>query len=283
MPASAGMTERMATYAIGDVQGCYDELGRLLDKLKFDPAADRVWFTGDLVNRGPKSLKVLRLVRGLGPRAVTVLGNHDLHLVAAHARGTTRKKDTFHDVLEAPDADALVGWLRRQPLLHVEGRWAMVHAGLPPQWSVEQAARICAAASRLVASRRSDVFFRKHMYGNEPHTWSGRLRGWDRLRFVINCCTRLRTCTPEGNVDLKFKGPPGEAPDGLIPWFAVPGRRSASSTVLFGHWSALGRVHWPEHKVYGLDTGCVWGRELTALRLDDRKLFAVASEFEGQD
>jgi len=273
----------MATYAIGDVQGCYDELGRLLDKLRFDPAKDRVWFTGDLVNRGPRSLKVLRLVRGLGPRAVTVLGNHDLHLVAAHARGAPRRKDTFHDVLEAPDAAELVGWLRRQPLLHVEGRWAMVHAGLAPQWSVEQAARICGAASKQIASRDSDAFFRDHMYGNEPDAWSERLRGWDRLRFVINCCTRLRTCTPEGRVSLDYKGPAGATPDGLIPWFTVPGRRSAGATVAFGHWSTLGRVHWPAHKVYGLDTGCVWGRKLTALRLEDRKLFAVDSDVHGSD
>lgn len=273
----------MATYAIGDVQGCYDELGRLLDKLRFDPAVDRVWFTGDLVNRGPKSLKVLRLVRGLGPRAVTVLGNHDLHLVAAHARGEPRRKDTFHDVLEARDADELVGWLRRQPLLHVEGRWAMVHAGLAPQWSIPQAARICADASKLIASRRSDEFFREHMYGNEPHTWSDRLRGWDRLRFVINCCTRLRVCTPGGQLVLDYTGTPGKAPAGTRPWFALPGRRSRGTRIVFGHWSTLGRVRWPAHRVYGLDTGCVWGRKLTALRLGDGRVTAVASRFEGSD
>lgn len=273
----------MATYAIGDVQGCYDELGRLLDKLRFDPAKDRVWFTGDLVNRGPRSLKVLRLVRGLGPRAVTVLGNHDLHLVAAHARGAPRRKDTFHDVLEAPDAAELVGWLRRQPLLHVEGRWAMVHAGLAPQWSVEQAARICGAASKQIASRDSDAFFRDHMYGNEPDAWSERLRGWDRLRFVINCCTRLRVCTPAGRLVLDYTGAPRGAPAGTHPWFALPERRSRGATILFGHWSTLGRVHWPAHRVYGLDTGCVWGRKLTAVRLGDGRLTAVASRFKGSD
>lgn len=273
----------MATYAIGDVQGCYDELGRLLDKLRFDPAADTLWFTGDLVNRGPQSRKVLRFVRDLGPRAITVLGNHDLHLVAAHARGKARAKDTFHDVLKAADADELVGWLRRRPLLHVAGRWAVVHAGLPPQWSLEQAARICGQASRLIASRRSDAFFREHMYGNEPDLWSGRLRGWDRLRFVINCCTRLRVCTPQGRLVLDYTGAPGAAPAPARPWFTVPGRRSRRATVVFGHWSTLGRVHWPAHRVYGLDTGCVWGRTLTALRLDDRRLTAVASRFRGSD
>jgi bis(5'-nucleosyl)-tetraphosphatase (symmetrical) len=273
----------VATYAIGDVQGCYDELARLLDKIRFDPAADRVWFTGDLVNRGPHSLKVLRLVRGLGPRAVTVLGNHDLHLVAAHARGATRKKDTFQDVLEAADGEELIGWLRRQPLLHVEGRWAMVHAGLPPQWSIETAKAACAAASRQIASRQSDEFFREHMYGDEPDTWSDSLRGWHRLRFVINACTRLRVCTPGGRLVLDYTGAPRSAPPPARPWFMLPTRRSRRATILFGHWSTLGRVHWPAHKVYGLDTGCVWGRKLTAVRLGDGRLAAVASRFTGSD
>jgi bis(5'-nucleosyl)-tetraphosphatase (symmetrical) len=273
----------VATYAIGDVQGCYDELARLLDKLRFDPAADRLWFTGDLVNRGPRSRKVLQLVRNLGPRAVTVLGNHDLHLVAAHARGKARPKDTFHDVLEADDREELIGWLRRQPLLHVEGNWAMVHAGLPPQWSIEKARSVCAAASRMIASRRSDVFFRDHMYGDEPAAWRDALRGWERLRFVINCCTRLRVCTPAGRLVLDFTGAPAAAPAPARPWFALPDRRSRRATFVFGHWSTLGRVHWPAHRVYGLDTGCVWGRKLTALRLDDRRLHAVRSGFRGSD
>lgn len=273
----------MATYAIGDVQGCYDELRRLLDKVRFDRETDRLWFTGDLVNRGPESLKVLRYVRKLGRRAVTVLGNHDLHLVAAHARGETRRKDTFHDVLEAADGEDLIGWLRRRPLLHVEGGWAMVHAGLPPQWSLAQARSICAAASRRIASPASDRFFREQMYGNTPDTWSASLRGADRLRFVINCCTRLRVCTPAGKLVLDFTAAPRLAPPPARPWFALSGRRSRAATIVFGHWSTLGRVHWPRHRVYGLDTGCVWGRQLTALRLDDRRLFAVKSEFRGSD
>jgi bis(5'-nucleosyl)-tetraphosphatase (symmetrical) len=274
----------MATYVIGDVQGCFDELQRLLKKVRFRPASDRLWFTGDLVNRGPQSLALLRFVRGLGDRAVTVLGNHDLHLVAAQLRGGPRKKkDTFADVLEAPDRDDLLGWLRRRPLIHAEGDWVLVHAGLPPQWTVADAVSICGAASRTIASPRSNPFFRKHMYGDEPDRWQPSLRGWNRLRFVINCCTRMRVCTPEGHVALGYKGPAGDTPDGLIPWFTVPGRRSANATVLFGHWSTLGRVHWPEHRAYGLDTGCVWGRQLTALRLEDRKLFAVESEFRGSD
>jgi len=273
----------MATYAIGDVQGCYDELNRLLDKIRFDPAADRLWFTGDLVNRGPRSLEVLRLVRSLGRRAVTVLGNHDLHLVAAQARGKARARDTFHDVLEADDRDELIAWLRRRPLLHVEDGYAMVHAGLPPHWSLRKAQAICTAASRLIAARKSDDFFREHMYGNAPESWRDSLRGWDRLRFVINCCTRLRVCTPAGRLELDYTGPPATAPRPARPWFALRGRRSRGATILFGHWSSLGRVHWPEHKVYGLDTGCVWGRKLTALRLDDGRLTAVKSAFAGSD
>jgi bis(5'-nucleosyl)-tetraphosphatase (symmetrical) len=273
----------MATYAIGDVQGCYDELQRLLDKVRFDPRRDRVWFTGDLVNRGPRSLKVLRFVRGLGDRAVTVLGNHDLHLVAASINRRTRARDTLDGILKARDRDELVDWLRRLPLIHVEGDWVLVHAGLPPQWTVDEAVSICGEAARAIASRRSDTFLAEGMYGDRPDRWSATLRGRDRLRFVINCCTRLRVCTPEGRIDLRYKGPAGATPDGLIPWFTVPGRRSASSTVVFGHWSTLGRVHWPPYKAYGLDTGCVWGRKLTALRLEDRRLFAVASEFRGSD
>ena len=273
----------MPTYVVGDVQGCFDELQRLLKKIRFDPAADRLWFTGDLVNRGPKSLETLRYVRELGDRAVTVLGNHDLHLVAAQLTGRRRKRDTFDDVLAAPDRDELLAWLRRRPLIHVEGDWVLVHAGLPPQWTVEDAVQIAAEAAKTLASARANRFFADHMYGDEPDRWTGTLRGWERLRFVINCCTRLRVCTPEGHVDPDYKGPAGNAPDGLLPWFTVPGRRSASSTVLFGHWSTVGRVHWPEHRVYGLDTGCVWGRKLTALRLDDRRLFAVESEFHGSD
>jgi bis(5'-nucleosyl)-tetraphosphatase (symmetrical) len=273
----------MATNAIGDVQGCYDELGRLLDKLRFDPAADRLWFTGDLVNRGPRSRKVLKLVRGLGPRAVTVLGNHDLHLVAAHARGRVRSRDTFQDVLEADDAGELVDWLRRRPLLHVEDGWAIVHAGLAPQWSLARAQAVCTSASRLIASRRSDAFFRDHMYGNSPDTWSDALHGWERLRFVINCCTRLRVCSAAGRLHLDFTGAPGEAPAPARPWFALPQRRSRRARIVFGHWSTLGRVRWPAHRVYGLDTGCVWGRKLTALRLEGRRLTAVQSRFRGSD
>ena len=273
----------MPTYAIGDVQGCFDELQALLTKIRFDATHDRLWFVGDLVNRGPKSLAVLRYVRGLGDRAITVLGNHDLHLVAAQLRGKSRKKDTFDDVLTAPDRNELLAWLRRQPLVHAEGDWVLVHGAVAPQWTVEDALAASAEASKLIADRKADEFFADHMYGNDPDRWVSQLKGWDRLRFIINCCTRMRLCTPDGRLDLEFSGAPGDAPDGLLPWFTVPGRRSAATQVIFGHWSALGRVHWPEHRAWGLDTGCVWGRALTALRLEDRKLFQVQSGFKGSE
>lgn len=267
----------MATYVIGDVQGCYDELQRLLESLRFDPATDRLWFTGDLVNRGPQSLAVLRFVQGLGPAARTVLGNHDLHLIAAGLAGRARGKDTFQDVLAAPDREPLLVWLRQQPLVHVEDGCAMVHAGLAPQWSLEDASALSREAQQWLARPESDEFLRGHMYGDEPRQWSENLRRWERLRFVINCCTRLRVCTADGRVDLRYKSSPAAAPAGLMPWFAVPGRRSAGVTIAFGHWSTLGRVHWPEHQVYGLDTGCVWGGQLTALGLEDRQLYSAPS------
>jgi bis(5'-nucleosyl)-tetraphosphatase (symmetrical) len=256
----------MAIYAIGDVQGCFAELQCLLEKLHFDPAADRLWFTGDLVNRGPQSLETLRFVRSLGNAAVTVLGNHDLHLLAvAHGVSRTKHRDTFGDVLGAPDRDELLDWLRRRPLLHREGGFYLIHAGLPPQWSAEEAERHAAEVEAVLVGENYPEFFR-HMYGDQPDLWSDSLTGWDRLRFVTNCLTRLRYCGRDGRVDLKQKGAPGSQPPSLMPWFAVPERRSQGANILFGHWSTLG-FH-AEQGVFCLDTGCLWGGELTALRLD---------------
>jgi bis(5'-nucleosyl)-tetraphosphatase (symmetrical) len=256
----------MALYAIGDVQGCYDELRRLLEALRFDPAADRLWFTGDLVNRGPKSLETLRFVRSLGSAAVTVLGNHDLHLLAV-AQGDSRAKrrDTFGDVLGAPDRDELLAWLRRQPLLHGEGGFYLIHAGLPPQWTIEEAARHAAEVEACLSGEGAEEFFQR-MYGDLPDLWTGSLDYWDRLRFATNCLTRMRYCGRDGRIDLKHKGAPGSQPASLPPWFAAPGRRSAGAKIVFGHWSTLG-FH-VENGAYCLDTGCLWGGELTALRLD---------------
>jgi bis(5'-nucleosyl)-tetraphosphatase (symmetrical) len=256
----------MAIYAIGDVQGCFAELQRLLDKIRFDPAADRLWFTGDLVNRGPQSLETLRFIRSLGDRAVTVLGNHDLHLLAvAHGVSRTKRKDTFGDVLMAPDRDILLEWLRRRPLLFREGAFYLIHAGLPPQWSIDDAERYALEVESCLQGDRFIELFR-HMYGDQPDLWTETLSGWDRLRFITNCFTRIRYCDRDGRMDFKEKGAPGTQPSHLMPWFKVPGRRSAGSQIVFGHWSTLG--FYADGGVYGIDTGCLWGGELTALRLD---------------
>lgn len=266
----------MAVYAIGDVQGCFDELMALLRAIDFAPARDRLWFTGDLVNRGPKSLEVLRYVRSLGERAVTVLGNHDLHLLAvAHSTAPPRRKDTFADVLAAPDRADLLAWLQRQPLLHHDGdlNYTMVHAGLAPDWDIATARACAVEVEQVLRGERAGEFF-AHMYGDQPLQWRADLRGWPRLRFITNCLTRLRYCYHDGRLALDYKGAPGGQPAGQLPWFELPQRRSAAARVIFGHWSTLGAS--AGHNVYGLDTGCVWGGRLTALRLDDARWFSVA-------
>jgi bis(5'-nucleosyl)-tetraphosphatase (symmetrical) len=258
----------MATYAIGDVQGCFDELTQLLAKVNLQKG-DRLWFVGDLVNRGPKSLDVLRFVRDLGARAATVLGNHDLHLIAQHA-GVERphEGDSFQDVLEAADADELVGWLRGQPMVHVEGAYAMVHAGLLPPWSIDKAAALGKEVeAALAASDYHD--FLKAMYGDKPDRWSDALSGWDRLRVIVNAMTRMRFCDRAGRLDLDGKGT--EPRKGYLRWYHA--RRREDRTLLFGHWSQLGLVAEPH--VLGLDSGCVWGGALTAVRLEDRTLFQI--------
>lgn len=267
----------MALYAIGDIQGCHDALLRLLDKIRFDPSADRLWLTGDLVNRGPASLETLRFVRSLGERATTVLGNHDLHLLAVGHGGRKGRRDTLDDVLAAPDRDELMDWLRHQPLMTEsnDGAVAMIHAGLPPQWTIAQARDCAREAEAALRDDRGYLELLRRMYGDEPDHWDENLDGILRLRFIINCFTRLRYCDAQGRIAAKPKGKPGTQPEGLWPWFSVPGRRSAGCTVLFGHWSTLGRVAWPEHQVYGLDTGAVWGGSLTALRIDDRVIESV--------
>lgn len=256
----------MATYALGDVQGCYADVRRLLERLAFDPKQDRLCFAGDLVNRGPESLETLRFIRDLGDAAVAVLGNHDLHLLAvAHGVSRTKHRDTFGDILAAPDRDELLDWLRRCPLLHREGEFYLIHAGLPPQWTIADAERLAAEAGAVLASDRFGEFLHC-MYGDQPDLWSDSLTGWDRTRFIVNCLTRLRYCGDDGRVEFKQKGPPGSQPAGLVPWFAAPGRRSAGAKIIFGHWSTLG--FYAGNNVFGLDTGCLWGGELTALRLD---------------
>ncbi|KFN49291.1 symmetrical bis(5'-nucleosyl)-tetraphosphatase [Arenimonas composti] len=258
----------MATYAIGDVQGCYEALQRLLEKLRFDPAADRLWFCGDLVNRGGQSLETLRLVHSLAAHSTVVLGNHDLSLLAISARREGEKRKVNPDlqrVLFADDADTLIGWLRRQPLLHVDRQlgFAMVHAGLAPKWTLAIAEQ---RAREVEEKLRSDAFFKlvKNMYGDKP-AWSPKLTGVDRWRAIINVFTRLRYCTPSGRIGFEDKGRPGTQKPGMYPWFEVPGHAPRELPVVCGHWSTLGLFM--GLGIYAIDTGAVWGGQLTALEL----------------
>jgi len=268
----------MATYAIGDIQACFDELMQLLEVLHFDPSRDRLWFTGDLVNRGSQSLEVLRFVKSLGDKAVAVLGNHDLHLLAiAGGDSHLRPKDTFMDVLEAYDRNDLLSWLQQRPLLHHDARlgYTLIHAGLPPQWDLATAQACAEEAERMLRSADAFAFFRQ-MYGDHPRQWRADLSGVERLRLIVNSFTRLRFCDADGNFALQYKGAPGTQPAEFMPWFQVPGRKSAGLKIIFGHWSTLDRYQ--GDGVYNLDSGCVWGRSLTALRLDDGQWFSVACE-----
>lgn len=263
----------MATYAIGDIQGCFDALTQLLDELNFDAGHDRLWFVGDLVNRGAQSLETLRFVRDLGEQAVVVLGNHDLHLIMqAEGHGRRNRDDTIQEILDAPDRDALLDWLRARPLFHLEGDYAMVHAGLLPQWSVAQAVELSEEVSQALRATDYRQFLAR-MWGSEPAAWREDLVGWERLRVVVNAMTRMRFCSKAGVMDFHAKGPVDSAPPGFLPWFAVPGRASADHTLICGHWSALGlRI---ESNLLTLDTGCLWGGALTAVRLEDRRVFQL--------
>jgi bis(5'-nucleosyl)-tetraphosphatase (symmetrical) len=261
----------MATYAIGDIQGCFASFMRLLEHCRFDPAVDRLWLAGDLVNRGPRSLETLRFVKGLGDSAVTALGNHDLTLLlVAEGFGKRGKSDTFDDVLCAPDCDELLFWLRHQRLCHIENGHCLVHAGLLPQWTVAQAA---ALANEVETALRAEGWreFLAHLWGSEPATWRDDLTGWPRLRVIVNAMTRLRFCTPDGVMDFRAKGGPDSAPPGHAPWFEAPARKSAGTTLVTGHWSALGLKILPN--LLALDSGCLWGGPLTAIRLEDRAIF----------
>lgn len=263
----------MATYAIGDVQGCVDALRRLLDAFGFERARDHLWFVGDLVNRGPDSLATLRLVKDLGDAAVTVLGNHDFHLLAV-AAGHAKKyrSDTLDAVLDAPDREELLAWLRQQPMLHVEGVWAMVHAGLLPQWNIAQAQLLAREVEAALRGEGWHEFLAK-LYGDTPDSWSESLRGANRLRVIVNAMARMRFCTAQGTMALHTKGETSRAPHGFFPWFDAPGRASRDYTVICGHWSTLGLKLRPD--LIALDSGCVWGGSLSAVRLEDRRLFQI--------
>jgi bis(5'-nucleosyl)-tetraphosphatase (symmetrical) len=260
----------MTTYAIGDVQGCYDELSTLLDALSFDPAADKLWFVGDLVNRGPKSLETLRFAKSLGDRAVTVLGNHDLALlVVAAGVKKPHRGDTIDDILRAPDREELLEWLRTRKLMHVESGYAMVHAGVLPQWTIDQAHAYAREVESVLAANDPDLF--RNMYGNTPDAWDESLTGYDRLRVIINALTRVRLVDADGRMEFSHKTGLAGAPAGYMPWFDVPWRRSAGTPIVCGHWAALGLMLTPD--LLSIDSGCVWGRKLSALRLEDRRLF----------
>jgi bis(5'-nucleosyl)-tetraphosphatase (symmetrical) len=263
----------MATYAVGDIQGCYHELEQLLSVIQFDQEKDQLWLVGDLVNRGADSLSVLRLIKAMGDSAITVLGNHDLHLLAVAAGvAELHHSDTLDEILEAPDREELLNWLRQQRMLHVQDNFVLLHAGLLPGWTVQQAQALAHEVEQ--ALRGADyVTFLEKMYGNIPHQWEDALTGYQRLRVITNALTRMRICTLQGEMQFKFKGELGDVPEGYLPWFEVPQRASAGAAVVFGHWSALGLIAQPN--VIALDTGCLWGGTLTAIRLEDRKLFQV--------
>lgn len=265
----------MATYAIGDLQGCYQELQLLLDKIKFDQSVDRLWFVGDIVNRGPDSLGCIRFVKSLGKSAITVLGNHDLHLIAVAAGiKTPSSGDTFQDILNAPDRDELIAWLKSQPLIYQENEYLLVHAGILPDWTAEQAVLLGQEVEIFLQSEHCNQFL-KHMHGNQPTAWSNTLIGYDRLRTIVNAMTRLRFCSSTGVMDFHHKGETTDAPPGYMSWFDVPDRKTTRNTIVFGHWSALGLKITPN--IIALDTGCVWGRELTAIRLEDKQIYQVQS------
>lgn len=259
----------MATWIIGDVQGCFDELLALVRRIGFLPGRDRLWFCGDLVNRGPKSLEVLRWVHELGHSALTVLGNHDLHLLALWHHADKRKKvDTLDAVFAAPDADLLLTWLQGQKLAHYDHvtDTLLTHAGLPPVWDLDIALACASEVEERMRGPKAHEFF-AHMYGNEPARWSETLGGRERRRYTVNALTRLRYVTLDGRMDFHCKSAPGHQPAGLMPWFEHPGHAGAGLNLVFGHWAALmGRVDRPG--IVALDTGCVWGNSLTAYCLE---------------
>lgn len=266
----------MSTYAIGDIQGCFEPLQRLLKVIDFHPDKDTLWFTGDLINRGPQSLEVLRFIKALGPKHKIVLGNHDLHCVAvAFGFRQSHTGDTLDAILQAPDCKELMEWLCLQPLLiyDASSNYAMSHAGIAPQWTIEKALTLAGEVEKVLQSdNRKD--FLQAMYGNQPDLWQDNLTGNDRLRCIVNFFTRMRLCDAAGRLDFAFKGELKDKPRSLVPWFDVPARANKNIKIIFGHWAALcGKADVPN--VFPLDTGCVWGGQLTAMRLEDEKRFSV--------
>ncbi len=269
----------MATYAIGDIQGCYNAFSALLARLKFDAKRDKLWLVGDLINRGNGSLQVLRWCYQYQNCIKTVLGNHDLHALAvAHQFKKSHKSDTLQALLDAPDSDALLKWLRHQPLMIHENNYVMVHAGLLPQWTIAQALSYAREVEcALQADSYQDYF--ANMYGNSPNSWSDDLTGFDRLRVITNAMTRMRICTHHGEMEFAFKGELQDVPAGYTPWFDAPARQSQAAQIICGHWSALGLRQ--RNNIYALDTGCLWGGQLTAMCLETQAITQV--EHDAQD
>lgn len=258
----------MTTYVIGDVQGCFDELQELVDYISFNPKKDQLWFVGDLVNRGPKSLETLRWVKSLGDSAVTVLGNHDLHLLAAYIGAKEiSTTSSLYSTLQAKDIDVLVNWLRKQSLMRYNKtlNFAMVHAGLAPQWTTKDALRYAKEVEKALRSKKYKDFL-LNMYGNKPNQWDGRLKGWNRLRTITNFMTRLRYCNNQGVMSFTDKGPLGTQSARMKPWYEISSRKSQNTTIVFGHWSTLGHIH--DHNIISTDTGCLWGGALTAVKIE---------------
>ena len=264
----------MSTYAIGDVQGCREQLEQLLEQIKFDPVADTLWFAGDLVNVGPDSLGTLRLIHSIKDSVVSVLGNHDLHLLAVQAdHNFTNNQDTMSSLLNASDAELLLDWLRFRPLAHEEGDFFMSHAGLYPFWNSETALTLAAEVEQLLRCDNYQEFF-KFMYGNKPDTWSENLIGDDRLRFITNAFTRMRYLYSDQSLNLTYKGSLAKASPDLIPWFNVTDRVTHSGFILHGHWAAL-KGGEPAPGIISLDTGCVWGNKLSAWCLEEKHWYSV--------
>ncbi len=258
----------MTTYAIGDIQGCYKELRQLLKLINFSSDKDQLWFVGDLVNRGPDSLSVLRFIKDLGENAISVLGNHDLHMLGVlQSIEKPRKKDTFNEIILAKDRDTLIEWICSLPLMHInkKSKHILVHAGIYPAWSVEEA-QVYANEVESVLQSNKCIDFLKNMYGSKPERWSPSLAGWDRLRFITNSFTRMRFCTKDLQLDMKYKCPPGSQPNELIPWYLLRNDKLRQYQILMGHWSTLGNVNDPQ--LVTLDTGCLWGGKLTAYSLE---------------
>tara|TARA_Y100000588_G_scaffold393052_1_gene507359 strand:+ start:3215 stop:4036 length:822 start_codon:yes stop_codon:yes gene_type:complete len=267
----------VADYAIGDVQGCYDELMNLLETIQFNDVVDKLWFVGDLVNRGPQSLAVLRFVRSLSDKAIVTLGNHDLYLLSRIYTDTpfSNADDSIDDILKAPDVFELGEWLRHQKIMHVDKSLdvVMTHAGICPLWRLDEAIIYAKELEKILHQNDFKAFLKK-MYGNMPARWEDDLQGYDRLRVICNYMTRMRFCEADGSLNFSYKGSVNNAPESLYPWFETPGRQSINVDLIFGHWAAL-LTPKPQENIYAIDTGCLWGGHLTALRIQDKRFFSV--------